>query len=92
MCMSSIHYVHAGSLALCVKHLLIQLIVEERVFSLQLLNDRLGSFNFGSTECKNRPSKIASHHLSSESKTTLKQSGGCTYTCLCTCMYLLFIS
>lgn len=69
------HYfvLHAGSLALCIKHLLIQLVIEERVFSLELLNNRIGSFNFGSSECKNRPSKIASHHLSPDS--TLKQSG-----------------
>ena len=88
MCMSRIHdYVRAGSLALCVKHLLIQLIIKERVFSLELLNDCLGSFNFGSTQNKNRPSKIASHHLSSES--TLKQSAGCTYMYLRTCtMYM----
>ena len=85
--MSRIHYyVHAGSLALCVKHLLIQLIIDERVFSLSLLNDRLGSFNFGCTERKNWPSKITSHHLSSESM--LKQSGECIHSPFPVCFHV----
>ena len=78
-------YIHAGSLALCVKHLLIQCIHEEQLFVLETLNQRLCSFNYGQADSKNRPSPILPRHLSAEG--SLKQSDrcvcGCGYTCIC---------
>ena len=41
--------------------------------TLQQLNQRIHEFSFGSSECKNRPSEIANHHLSPSGG--LKQSG-----------------
>ena len=70
---------------MCIKHLLIHYITVVKLFSLQRLNKRILEFNFGSVECKNRPSEIASHHLSSSGE--LKQSGQNLY-----CKLLLEVS
>ena len=61
-----------GTLVVCIKHLLIHYITVEKIFSLQQLNQRIHEFNFG-TESKNRPSDIATHHLTPSGE--LKQSG-----------------
>ena len=74
-----------GSLAVCIKHLLTHYITVVKLFSLQRLNKRIFEFSFGSVECKNRPSEIASHHLSSSGE--LKQSGQNLY-----CKLLLEVS
>ena len=74
-------YIHAGSLALCVKHLLIQCIHEEHLFVLETLNQRLCSFNYGQADSKNRPSPILPRHLSAEG--SLKQSGRRVCVCMC---------
>ena len=77
-------YIHVGSLALCVKHLLIQCIHEELLFVLETLNQRLCSFNYGQADSKDRLSPILPRHLSAEG--SLKQSGrrvcGCGYICV----------
>jgi len=79
-------YIHAGSLALCVKHLLIQCIHEEQLFVLETLNQRLCSFNYGQADSKNRPSPILPRHLSAEG--SLKQSA-CQMWCLGRCLPIL---
>lgn len=76
-------YIHTGSLALCVKHLLIQCIHEEQLFVLETLNQRLCSFNYGQADSKNRPSPILPRRLSAEG--LLKQSGRRVCMCVCAC-------
>ena len=66
-------YLPSGCLAVCIKHLLIFYITVEKLFPLQQLNQRIHGFSFGSSECKNRPSEIANHHLRLSGE--LKQSG-----------------
>ena len=54
-------------------HLLVQLIREEKLFSLEVLNNRITSYKYGSSEAKNKPTTIAPANLSKDGH--LKQSG-----------------
>lgn len=53
------HDILEGSLELCMRHTLIHLIRDEKLFSLDTLNSRLSSFKFGPSEVKNKPTVIA---------------------------------
>lgn len=46
---------------------------EEKLFSLDALNARISSFNYGSSEVKNKPTVVASTSVASDGH--LKQSG-----------------
>lgn len=67
------HDVLEGSLELCMRHLLIHLIREEKFFSIGTLNARIASINYGPSEVKNKPTEIAAASLTSDYH--LKQSG-----------------
>ena len=60
-----------GTLELLVRHLLTHYIVEEKIFTLALLNSRILSFDYG-PDVKNKPSGVLSQHLG---KGHLRQSG-----------------
>ena len=53
------HNILEGSLEHCMRHLLMYLIREEKMFSLDTLNARIASFNYGPSEVKNKPTAIA---------------------------------
>ena len=67
------HDILEGSLELCMRHLLVYLIREKKLISLNALNDRISSFNYGPSEVKNRPTEISPVSLTSDGR--LKQSG-----------------
>ena len=67
------HDILEGSLELCMHHLLIYLTREKKLISLNALNDRISSFDYGPSEVKNRPTEISAVSLSSDGR--LKQSG-----------------
>ena len=67
------HDILEGSLELCMRHLLIYLVREQKLFSLNVLNNRIASMNYGLSEVKNKPTEIAPASLTSEGH--LKQSG-----------------
>ena len=67
------HDILEGSLELCMRHLLIQPIHEEKLFSVATLNARIASMNYGPSEVKNKPTEIARASLASDGH--LKQSG-----------------
>lgn len=67
------HDILEGSLELCMRHLLIHLISEERLFSVTLLNSRISSFNYGPSEVKNKPTALTSASIAQDAH--LKQSG-----------------
>ena len=67
------HDILEGTLPLVVKLLLLHYVSEKGHFSLSILNDRISSFNYGSS-VKNKPSPISVHNFTS-SGTKLKQSG-----------------
>ena len=67
------HIILEGSLELCTRHLLIQLIHKEKVFTLDILNNRIQSFKYGQSEKKNKPSTLLPKHIVSDGH--LKQSG-----------------
>ena len=62
-----------GSLELCMLHILIYLIRKQKLFSLNVLNNRIASMNYGLSEVKNKPTEIAPASLTSAGH--LKQSG-----------------
>ncbi len=67
------HDILEGSLELCMRHLLIYLIREEKQFSLDVLNARIASFNYGPSEVKNKPTAVALASVAPDGH--LKQSG-----------------
>ena len=67
------HDILEGSLELCLRHLLMYLIQDKKLFSLGFLNSRISSMNYGPSEIKNKPSQILPAHISSSGH--LKQSG-----------------
>lgn len=67
------HDVLEGTLQLHIKYLLKYLILEENLFSLSLLNDRIQSFLYGSADTCNKPTIISNDTLMS-SGNCLKQS------------------
>ena len=67
------HDILEGTLELCMRHLLIHLIHEEKLFSIGILNSRIASFNYGPSEVRNKPTQIATTCLASDGH--LKQSG-----------------
>ena len=67
------HIILEGSLELCTRHMLIQLIHEEKAFTLDTLNNRISSFNYGQSEMKNKPSSLLPKHIAKDGH--LKQSG-----------------
>ena len=69
------HDILEGSLELCMCHLLIYLVHERRMFSLDVLNDRIASIDYGLSEVKNKPTKIASLLPTSGHPVKIKQSG-----------------
>ena len=52
------HDILERSVELCMCHLLIHLIHEDKLFSLAYLNARRASINYGHLEVKNKPSQI----------------------------------
>lgn len=67
------HDILEGSLELCMRHLLIHLISEEKLFSVAFLNTRIASFSYGPLEVKNKPTAVALAYISKDGH--LKQSG-----------------
>ena len=72
------HDILEGSLELCMRHLLIQFIREEKIFSLEFLNARIASFKYGPSEVKNKPTALASTSLQGDGH--IKQSGMFSHT------------
>lgn len=72
------HDILEGSLELCMRQLLIHLIREEKVLSLEHLNARIASFKYGSSEVKNKPAALASTSVQVDGH--LKQSSMFTHT------------
>jgi len=62
-----------GVIELCMRHLLIHLIHEEKLFSVVTLNACIASMNYGPSEVRNKPTEIVPASLSSDGH--LKQSG-----------------
>ena len=73
------HDILEGSLELCMRHLLIYLVHDKKVFSLNVLNDRIASIDYGLSEVKNKPTEIAPVSITSGGH--LKQSG-MLFTCI----------
>lgn len=67
------HDILEGSLELCLRHMLMHYINDEKLFTLKFLNDRLTSFKYGPSEIKNRPTLLAPASITPEGH--LKQSG-----------------
>lgn len=67
------HDILEGSLELCLRHMLIHFIHEEKLFTLKILNDWLTSFKYGPSEVKNRPTLLSPTSITPEGR--LKQSG-----------------
>lgn len=67
------HDILEGSLELCLRHMLIHFIHGEKLFTLRILNDRLASIKYGSSEIKNIPTLLTASHLTPDGH--LKQSG-----------------
>lgn len=67
------HDILEGSLQLHIKWLLRHYIIHMKYFSINILNGRIRSFNFGTAERSNRPTCIAPEVLSS-SQNSVKQS------------------
>ena len=74
------HIILEGSLELCMHHLLIYLVREKKLFSLDQLNDHTTGITYGLSEVKNKPTEIAPASLTSDGH--LKQSGIHVYTCV----------
>ena len=68
------HDVLEGSLEYEAKELLKYLIIQQRTFSLQDLNDRIDAFPYGYMDSRNKPSQISQKTLTS-SDHNLKQTG-----------------
>ena len=82
------HIILEGSLELCMHHLLIYLVREKKLFSLDQLNDHTTGITYGLSEVKNKPTEIAPASLTSDGH--LKQSGIHMYIhVLSTCMVIL---
>lgn len=67
------HDILEGTLELCLRHTLLHFVRCEKLFTLELLNGRIASYNYGPTDVKNKPSVIAPDKLSQDGH--LKQSG-----------------
>ena len=67
------HDILEGTLELCMRHVLIQFVQEEKLFSLDVLNARIQATRYGPSEVKNKPTVIAPSSLASDGH--LKQSG-----------------
>lgn len=63
-----------GVLPLQIKLLLKKCIREDEYFTLETLNDRIATFDYGSPEMSNKPSAIKSQALSNDSA-SLSQTG-----------------
>jgi len=75
-----------GSLELCMRHLLINSIHTQKLFSLETLNNWIKSFKYG-TWVASKPSTIASTHISKNGH--LKQSGKLYFNMYATINYKL---
>lgn len=73
------HDILEGTLPLTTKLLLNHLIVDEQLFTLSTLNDRMAVFKYGPSTVTNKPSPISDTTLTSND-TKVKQSGTSTYT------------
>jgi len=69
------HDVLEGTLQLSLKQLLLYLIQEERLFTVETLNERIQSFDYGQMQAKNKPTPIKHTTLTSPDPCKLKQSG-----------------
>ena len=67
------HDILEGTLELCVPHLLIQFVHEEKLFSLDVLNARIHFANYGPLQVRNKPTEIPPTTLTPDGH--LKQSG-----------------
>lgn len=70
------HDILEGSLELCIRHLLVEYIREQKAFSLSTLNERIKTFMYG-VDIKSKPSELSTIHPD----VALKQSGN-IYTVL----------
>lgn len=61
-----------GTLELCMRQLLIQCVNVDKLFTVKLLNNRIGSFDYG-PDVANKPTKINPKHLTSTGH--IKQTG-----------------
>ncbi len=61
-----------GTLELCMRHLLMQCISVDKLFTLKTLNERLSAFNYG-PDVTNKPTQLSPHHICASIK--IKQSG-----------------
>ena len=66
------HDMLEGTVQLTLRCLLRHLI-DERLFNLRKLNERISGFHYGDSDSKNKPSEIANYSL--QESDTLKQSG-----------------
>lgn len=55
-------------------HLLLSYIMEDKLFSIELLNDRIAEFPYSSDEKKDKPTQIKWHTLSSNTGKNMNQS------------------
>ena len=76
----------SGTLELCIRNLLVQCIATDKLFSIQILNERLTSFFYG-PDVTNKPSTLSPHHISPSGH--IKQSGN-TYPKVFSCLFCYF--
>lgn len=72
------HDILESTIQLHIEWLLRQFILEDKIFSLETLNSRMQSFNYGRGDNANKPTSI-SHDTLASSGNTVKQS--CKYPC-----------
>lgn len=68
------HDILEGTLQLHLKWLLSSQILEEKMYSLRTLNDRIQSFSYGPADSPNRPTPISHDTLSTTKRNNVKQS------------------
>lgn len=68
------HDILEGTLQLNMKWLLKHLILDEKMFSLDALNGRMQSFDYGMADSSNKPTPISYDTLSSTTRNNVKQS------------------
>ena len=68
------HDILEGTLQLHLKWLLAYLVIEEKIISLNTLNSRIQSFNYGPADSSNKPTPISLDTLSSTTRNNVKQS------------------
>ena len=77
-----------GVLPLEVKMLLQRYVLEEKILTLDMVNERIINFEYGVVDRKNRPSPLKQQVLNTNSA-TISQTGNVDYILLITVSYLL---